>query len=957
MNSPSAAPAGSALRPVTVPGSTDRVGRADDRIVPSDLLATGSRNATEGYPRPRFVGRSRERRALDRTLDALRSGQSSTLVLRGEPGIGKTALLGYVRDRATGCHVLTASAVQSEVELAFAALHQLCAPLLDRLDRLPAPQHAALGAAFGLTEGHPPDRLFLGLAVLRLLSEAAQERPLVCLVDDAQWLDEASSEVLSFTARRLVAAPVALVFAAREPGAWLAGLPAMSVQSLSDRDACALHFSAMRGPLDERVAARMVAETNGNPLALLQSARRLTPTQMAGGFGHPGAGPAGVADEGLTRRVAALPDEARLFLLVAAAEPLGEPLLFWRAVERLGIPADAADAARNDGLLDIRSRVRFRHPRMRGAVYRSAAPEDLRRAHGALADATDPRTDTERRAWHRAYAARVPDEDVAAELERSAAGAGASGGLAARASFLLRAAELTPEPARRASRALAAAEAELQAGDADAALQSLASAAAGPLDELGRARAELLRARVAFASGADNAARSLFEVAIRLEPLDFDFAREAYLDALGATLHLGPTAGFDPLDVARSAAAVHRAGTRRPTDLLLEGMSRHLTEGHGAAAQTLHLAVTALLGDDTSTLMGLVAGWLASHAACLLWQHDFQKRLAERRVCIARDAGALAVLPQALAQLVEIHLREGDLAAADAGVRELEAAADAAGSEPSAHIALLRAAYRGRDEEARRLIAEAGTHRLPDPRGVGVYAELVLNNGLGRYEQALKSNRQVLEDLEPIGATWALPELVEAAARAGRVDEATAALCRLAESARTAGNDWALGLEARSRALLSEGPEAERLYLEAIARLGGPGSRVDLARAHLVYGEWLRRAGRRLDARQQLRTAHDMLSDMSVEAFAERAQRELRATGETSRKRVAETRDDLTPQEDEIARLARDGLSNPEIGARLFISPRTAEWHLRKIFAKLGITSRFALRDALPERTGLSVQE
>ena len=960
MSHPSAAPASSALRAVTVPGTTDLVGRPDDRIIPSDLLAAGRRDATDGYTRPRLVGRSQERRALDRTLDALRSGQSSTLIMRGEPGIGKTALLGYVRDRATGCRVVTASAVQSETVLPFAGLHQLCAPLLDRLDQLPAPQQTALGTALGLTEGNPPDRLFLGLAVLRLLSEAADERPLLCLVDDAQWLDQASSEVLSFVARRLKAEPVGLVFAARELGAGLTDLLQMSVKSLSDSEARALLFSALPRPLDERVAMRMLAETNGNPLALLQSARGLTPMQWAGGFGDPDVGlTTSLVDEHFARQLTALPDETRQFLLVAAAEPLGEPFLLWRAIERLGIPGDAADAARDCGLLDIGSRVRFRHPVMRSAVYRWAGRSDLRRAHGALADVTDPRSNPERHAWHRAHAACMPDEDISAELECAAGGAGARGGLAARASFLLKAAALTPAPEQRARRALAAAEAARQAGDLGAALRTLLSAEAETYDDLWHARAELLRARVAFALSAHDAPRRLFDVARRLEPLDIDSAREAYLDALGATIHRGPAPGCDPLEMARCAVAAQRAGTPRPTDLLLDGIARQLTDGHAAATQTLRRAVTAFSGADTSTDMTLVHGWLASHVACVLWEHDLQKSLAERHLRVARDTGALGVLPGALTQLVEIHLREGNLEEADALARELDAAAASARSEPLLDIAMLMAAYRGRDEEGRRLIAVARTRPSFQPRGVSAvlveFADLILNNGLGRYEEALRSGRRVLEDLDPIAqAPWVLPELVEAAARAGAVDEAATALHRLAESARISGADWALGLEARSHALLSNGPEAERLYLEAIARLGGPGCRVELARAHLVYGEWLRRAGRRADARRQLRTSYDTLSDMGLAAFAERARRELRATGETARKRVLETRDDLTPQEDQIARLAGEGLSNSEIGARLFISPRTVEWHLRKIFVKLGISSRFALRDALPERTELS---
>lgn len=929
----------------------------EDASVPGGLLPGGRRDEVDGGARLTLIGRSCERRALDRMLDALRSGQSSTLVMHGERGVGKTALLEYVRDRAIECQVVSASAVRSETELAFAGLHQLCASLLDRLERLPAPQRFALETAFGLTEGLPRDRFLLALAALSLLSEAASERPLICLVDDAQWLDRVSAQVLAFVARRISETPVALVVAARQPSAWMVGLPEMRVRGLADGDARKLLGSALRGPLDQSLAERVIAETNGNPLAVLESARGLTPTQLAGGFGEPDAGfVPGFLRGRFARSLAALSEETRLLLLLAAAEPLGDPRLLGRAVERLGIPLAAVDAARNAALLDIGSRVRFVHPLLRSAIYRSGGPQNLRTAHAALAEATDPRLDPERCAWHRARAASTPDEDVAAELERLAARAGARGGLAATSSFLLKAAALTPEPAQRARRALAAAEAARLAGDPDAALRAVVSAEAGQLDSLGHARAELLRARLAFDAGAHNAVTGLVQVAKRLHSLDVDLAREACLEALAARVQVGP--GHDPMQWARAVVAAPRPRQPGPMDLLFDGVATQFTEGHAAAAQTLRAAVSALADRDTPDHVGLVAGWLAARVAAVLWEHDLQRTLAERHVRHAQDTGALAVLPEALVQLIEIHLREGSLASADARMQELDAAVDAPDSEESVRAVALMGAYRGREEEGRRLIAAARTDLSPDSRGAGLmaveFAELLLDNGLGQCEEALPSCRRVLQDGELVGlAPWALPELVEAAARAGAVSEARAALNELAQSAHISNTDWALGAEARSRALLSYGGEAEQLYREAVTRLGTTSCRVDLARAHLVYGEWLRREGRRVDARQHLRIAYEMLIGMGVEAFAERARRELRATGERVRKRVMETRDDLTPQEDEIAQLARDGLSNAEIGARLFLSPRTVEWHLRKIFIKLGITSRIALRDALPEESAL----
>ncbi|MBV8948883.1 MAG: AAA family ATPase [Solirubrobacterales bacterium] len=899
-----------------------------------------------------LCGRSAERRLLDHLLEAVRTGESRTLVIVGEPGIGKTALLEHTVAISPDFRIVQTVGVESEMELAYASLHQLCAPLLDRVERLPAPQHHALEIVFGLSAGAAPDRFLVGLAVLSLLSGAADECPLICLVDDAQWLDAASSQTLGFVARRLGAESVGVFFGTREVGPDLIGLPDLHVAGLSNRDARALLDSAMRGRLDERIKDRIVAETDGNPLALLELHRSLTPAQLAGGFGEPYAGAlASRVEESFGRRLAALPAETRWLLLVAAAEPLGEPLLLWRAAERLGLPPSAADAAEHSGLLQIGSGVRFRHPLVRSAVYRSATPAERRRAHNALAHATDAESDPERRAWHRARGAAASDESIATELERSAGSAAARGGRAAAAAFLRQAAALSPEPADRARRALTAAEAEWQAGDPEAAIQILVFAEAGPLEPLAQARADLLRGRVAFSVGADEAARLLFDAAKRLEPLDMDRARETYLDALSAMVYMGPNARCDPIEVARAALAARRPGHPRPTDLLLDGIALQITEGYATATATLREAVRAFDSDDVPADVGLGWGWLASHVASSLWEHELQLTLARRHVRLVREAGALEVLVPTLAQLVGIYLRDGKLGEAAALTREMTAAGDATRSGPAVHIAMVTAAYAGLEAEGERLIVEVSRHLTPQSRGLGVvvvqFASLLLYNGLGRYEDALRHGSAALEDPEPVGRPpWAFPELVEAAARAGAPDLAARALQALSERAAISGTDWARGLEARSRALLSEGVTAERLYREAIERLARPGSRTDLARAHLVYGEWLRREGRRVDAREQLRMAHDHFRSIGMEAFAERARRERLATGEKARKRTVEARDDLTAQERQIAEFARDGLSNPEIGARLFLSPRTVEWHLRKVFGKLGIRSRHELAGA-----------
>jgi DNA-binding CsgD family transcriptional regulator len=885
-----------------------------------------------------LLGRRAERETLDRLLVRARAGRSGALVVRGEPGVGKSALLEYVVEQASGCRVERAVGVQSRVELAFAGLHQLCAPMLDRLGRLPGPQRDALGTAFGLRDGDPPDRFLVALAVLGLVSEAAEEQPLVCVVDDAQWLDRASAQALAFVARRLVAESVALVFAVRESGVdqELADLPELALEGLRNGDARALLGSVIQGPLDERVRDRIVAETRGNPLALLELPRGLTVAELAGGFGLPQALPlSSRIEENFRRRIETLPTETRRLLLVAAAEPIGDPVPVWRAAQRLGIGVEAAAPAEAAGLLELGASVRFRHPLVRSAVYRAAPLEDRRGVHRALADATDPEVDPDRRAWQRAQAAAGPDEDVAQELERSAGRAQARGGLAAAAAFLELSAGLTLEPAQRARRALDAAQAKHRAGAPEAALVLLAMADTGPLDELERARADLLRAQVAFGAAAGSDAPTLlFEAAKQLEPLDIDLARQTYLDALCAIVYVGALdSGCDPLEVAQAALLAVRPGPPRAIDLLLDGLALLITEGHAAAVPALRLALSGFDRDDLSAGDGLA--------------------LATRHVQMARDAGALAVLPHTLAQLVGIHLRNGELATAAALMQEVDAAVEATRSEPSLHLALSLAAFQGREAEARALIEAGDEHVTFRGGGIGLvvvqWATALLYNGLGRYEEALCGGMRAHDDAEPVGKPpWTLPELIEAAARSGELEEAADSLRRLCEMTQVSRTDWALGLEARSRALLSHGDEAERLYREAIDRLAGPGSRVDLARAHLVYGEWLRRERRRLEAGKELRTAHEMLSGMGVQAFADRAARELLATGETARRHSVESSGQLTAQEAQIARLAGDGLSNPEIGARLFISPRTVQYHLRKVFTKLDITSRTQLDRALP---------
>jgi DNA-binding CsgD family transcriptional regulator len=900
---------------------------------------------------PVLRGRGRECAALDRLLEAVREGRSGVLVLRGDPGMGKSALLEYATDAASGMRVLRAAGIESEMEFAFAGVHQLCGPILDRLDELPLPQRDALGTAFGLTAGPTPDRFLVGLAVLTLLSDT-EDSPLVCIVDDAQWLDRASRETLAFVARRLLADAVGMIFATRGAADNFKGLPELPLEGLGERDARALLSAVVRGPVDERVRERILAETRGNPLALLELSRRITSAELAG-FATPHAPVASRIEASFRERIEPLPTDTRRLLLVAAADPSGDAPLVRRACAVLGVAADtAAVPAAEAGLFRLGLRAAFFHPLVRSAVYGAAVPLARAEVHRALAEATDPVQAPDRRAWHRSQAASGPDDDVARELEASAARARARGGIAAAAALLERSVALTGDPARRSARALAAAQAQHEAGAADAALELLAIADVGPLDELERARADRLRARLAFAQrrGSD-APPLLLRAARRLEPFDAALARETYLEALGAALTSGARDSLVEASEALRASAP--PGPPRAAELLLTGHALLLTDGSAAGIPVLKHALRAfrdepLEGEDD--MRGLMH---ACSAAYTLWDDESWWVLSSRCVRLARDAGALATLPLALEMQCATQFSSGEFAAAQASLDEAEAIAEATGNPRVHDGALHLAGWRGRErallERMEIAIREATDRGEESTITSAEYAAAVLYNGLGRYDAALTAGRRSCDHHPAKRYVRALCEMVEAAARGGDLELAAATLERLKETTSATATDWALGVEARLRALVTTGDAAEGLYREAVDRLGRTRIRVDQARARLLYGEWLRRERRRLDARAQLRTAHGLFTAMGAEAFADRAARELLATGETARKRTPETSGRLTAQEEHVARLARDGLSNPEIGARLFISPRTVEYHLRKVFTKLGIGSRSQLEQALPD--------
>jgi DNA-binding CsgD family transcriptional regulator len=912
---------------------------------------------------PAFRGRARERAVLDRLLDDARGGRSAALVIRGEVGVGKTALLRYAARQASGFRLAEIAGVEPEMELAYAGLHQLCAPMLGPIADLSEPQRAALSVAFGLTGGDPPDRFLVALATLNLLAAVAHDRPLLCLVDDAYWLDDASVQVLGFVARRMLAEPVAMLFAVRGRGerSELVGVPELTLDGLDERDARALLDSALAGPIDARIREQIVTETRGNPLALLELVRGSTPEELAGGFGLPGAiaRSAGL-EAGFRRRLEALPADTRRLIVLAAADPVGEPLLVWRGAQRLGIPLEAAGPAAEAGLLEFGAQVRFRHPVVRSAAYRSATPNDRQAAHRALAEATDPRVDPDRRAWHLAQAQTAPDESVAAELERSAARAQSRGGLGAAAAFLERAATLSVDPSRRAARLLAAAVAKRDAGSLDAAALLLSAIPAEAPDELARARVDILRGQIAFDQlRCHEAARLLEGAAGRLKPAAGALSRSTRLEALGAAMWAGERDGPAGTRTIAEAAllAPPPPGSPRAGDVLLDALALLMTQGHWAAGPSLRRALEAVLEpqpepDDRGQWAWFAVAGNAVIVALELWDAESWHTLAARREQLARDAGALRRLQFAVNLLAWVYVQEGDLNRAALLLEEGRMIAEATGNAPMSYTEVIVAAWRGQESRATELIEattrEAGARGLGRFDAFAAYGGAVLYNGLGRHLRALDIARTAFE-CEHVGyGPFLVPELAEAAARTGEDAVLASLLVWLTERTRVTPSDWSLGIEARIRALMSDGATADELYQESIERLGRTPVRVELARAHLLYGEWLRRENRRLHAREQLGTSYEMLSTMGADAFAERARRELLATGETVRRRSVDARDELTAQERQIAELARDGLSNPEIGARLFLSPRTVEWHLRKVFGKLGISSRRELRQALP---------
>ena len=882
------------------------------------------------------------------------------MVLRGEAGIGKTALLSYVAGHSDGCRVTRVAGAEAEAELAFGGLHQLCAPFRDQIDHLPEPQRRALETAFGLSTGTPPDRFLTGLAVLNLLAGVAEEQPLVCLVDDAQWLDQVSAQTLAFVARRLLAERVLLLFAMRPTKEHpLLGLPHLEVEGLADHDARVLLSSVTPGRFDDQVRDRILAEARGNPLALLELPSGLTTAEPDGDPGAENHQLAGPVERGFLRRLRTLAPGTQRLLHLAAAEPVGDVVLLQRAAQTLGIDLAAAAAeAEAADLVTLRSMVRFRHPLVRSAAYRSASPQERQDAHRALAEATDPGHDPDRRAWHLASAAPAADEHVASTLEQAAARALARGGVAASAALLARAAQLTPDPAVQGSRAVAAAWAKSQAGAYAEALELLDGAQLTPLGERDRAQADLVRGRVMFASRSASAGLPLLlSSARRLEALDPELATETYRDAMYAAFTAGQLPGGEGIEVV-AAAVLRMARPEQPTrsDLLLEGVARIYIDGYAAGVPLLSRALAAYRSEGVTAAD---VGWLplACRMAHNVWDFESWTVLSAALVGLVRELGALSALPSALLLQLSNRVYAGDLAAARSLVDEAATIGEVTGSSFFARYgALVVVPWGGGETETRAAVRAIVDDPALRTEGKALtateWADAVLYNGLSRWEDALVAARRGAAYPQEMGLSiWSTVELVEAATRLGRVAEAATGARTIVELAEAAGTEWGLGTAALVTALVSTDADAEAHYREALTRLRTTGADMELARAHLLFGEWLVRVGRDADGRRYLRLAHDLLTRIGATGYVERARRGLRDAGApidvAAPEAVPGAAATLTPQEAQIARLAADGLTNPQIGAQLYISAHTVEWHLRKVFAKLGVRSRRDIAAAL----------
>jgi len=906
-------------------------------------------------PRRELLGRREEQRRLAALLHEARKGQAGVLVLRGEAGIGKSALLSDLAKNAGDFCICRAGGVESEMELAYAGLQQLCRPLAGHNEELTQLHRNVLDQVFGRTEGAPPERFLVGIAALDLVATVAQKQPVVWLVDDAQWIDQASMQAIAFVGRRLLAERVVILIATRDAADEneLAGLPELRLDGLTAEDAGRLFDLVVSGPTDPLVRDRIISEAHGNPLALLELPRAWTTAELVEGLPDAAGIPlTGRLESAFAKRLRVLPPDTQTLLALAAAEPTGDPALLWSAAQRLGLDWSAAAPAERAGLLEVGQGVHFRHPLVRAAAYRCAPLEKRLEVHRILAEVADPIHDADRRAWHWACSTVGHDEKIAAELERTAGRARAHGGLLAAAALLERAALLTPHGDRRADRTVAAARAKRDAGAFQSALRLLSVVDSEPRSELRTAQAEQLRGKIAFDQRrSSEAAELLLSAAQRIEPFAPRAARDMHLEALAAAVWAGGPG--DRELVARAAQAARATSWAetppRTADLVLDAIATRVTEGHAAAAPALARALDAIrdygLESDADDLLWLTGNRLAGLIVTEAWDYEAGLALAERQVTVARESGALVQLQFALNFLANHVIVSGDLRGASALLEEERLLSTMTQVTPNR--TMLIDALRGdtsRTVPAIQAMIEAG---IKSGHGRVIffahYAAAVLYNGLGRHADALAHARQVIES-DALGfQTFAAGELAEAASRESDTGLLSYMSTWIQVRAAATPSEWALGMSARIQALGARDAEADALYQESIARFGKTRLRIELARSQLLYGEWLRRERRPLDARVQLRTALRLFRDFGVEAFAGRARIELEATGERTRPPAADSATHLTPQESQVARLAAEGLTNREIAAHLFIGESTVEYHLVKVFRKLDVRSRTQL--------------
>ncbi|MFF5494288.1 ATP-binding protein [Streptomyces aquilus] len=911
---------------------------------------------------PPMVGRHAEREAVGRLLDAVRDGLSAVLVLTGEAGIGKTRLLEYAAQGAAELHVIRLMPVETEAGLGFSALHRLLRPFLNRTDRLPGPQRAALDTALGLVSGPPADRYLVGLATLTLLSDVAAEQPLLLLVDDAHWLDRESAEALAFTARRLHADSLGVIVALRDGPADNGLFEALSVHrvtGLPEAEAKALlSFAARR--VDTAVAERIVAGTGGNPLALLELTDALAAEQLAGIAPLPDPLPAGRLLEGHFRRlVHAMPPETTTLLLLLAAVPAGDTATMWRAAGRLGLSARAVQPAIAAGILGRDTPPAFRHPLIRSALYAGARPEELRRAHAALAAACDPVRDADRRAWHRAEAAEGVDDAVADDLAAASERARSRGGHSQQALFLSRAAAFTKTRDTRAERLLDAAQAHLMSGDPSAAQTALDLAAADIRGPVTGARELRIRATVQmFRIDVADVPAMLMDAVTRLGAQDPGLSWELLCEALHAVLVAHDcTQGTSPAEVAAAAvdARQHTAqASMDGRDLLMEALARRVAGGYEHGAPALRAALDGLrrggaIGDANSPFAMMLA------VACDdLWEVRAGRDLTDRLAAAERGTGALYALGMTLLVQARHDLLDGRFREAEVRYAEFDDIAADTGFPGGGDVNRLHLfALTGQEKELRSAVRRAAEMRSLGHGALHLLAQHALalfELGRGRYRQALRHARTVFEKDPPGCGSLVLSLLVEAGVRTGDRVGAREALARLEERAPLAATPWALGSLALGRALTADGDDAEKLYQESLDLLDQSLLALEQARARLLFGEWLRRRKRRWDARTQLRAAYESFDAFGALPYAERARLELLATGARARRRSEETRFDLTPRERQVASMAAAGLTNTEIATRLFVTASTVEFHLSRVFRKLGITSRKRIPRAIGEQ-------